>query len=133
MDSIGAQEGTLNQYPQFTTSVSVDGFGDLEIHFLHQESSKPDSIPLLFVHGWPGSFVEVLKILPLLTEPKDGPSFHIVVPSLPNHVFSDGVSKPGFGIPRYAETLHKLMIKLGYNKYGTISTIFVAEATLTLW
>ncbi|KAM0409814.1 hypothetical protein ACHAPZ_000398 [Fusarium culmorum] len=114
-----AQEAKLNQYPQFTTSVSVDGFGDLEIHFLHQKSSKPDSMPLLFVHGWPGSFVEVLKILPLLTEPKDGPSFHIVAPSLPNHVFSDGVSKSGFGIPRYAETLHKLMIKLGYNKYVT--------------
>lgn len=77
---------------------------------------------LTFTAG-PGSFVEVLKILPLLTEPKDGPSFHIVAPSLPNHVFSDGVSKSGFGIPRYAETLHKLMIKLGYNKYGTVLTV----------
>ena len=46
-----AQEAKLNQYPQFTTNVAVDGFGDLEIHFLHQRSSKADSIPLLFFHG----------------------------------------------------------------------------------
>jgi hypothetical protein len=46
-----AQEAKLNQYPQFTTNIPVDGFGSLEIHFLHQRSSKPDSIPLLFVHG----------------------------------------------------------------------------------
>ncbi|KAH7198320.1 Alpha/Beta hydrolase protein [Fusarium flagelliforme] len=114
-----AQEAKLNQYPQFTTNVSVDGFGDLEIHFLHQRSSKANSIPLLFFHGWPGSFAEVFKLLPLLTEPKDGPSFHVVAPSLPNHCFSDGVSKRGFGIPRYGETMHKLMLKLGYDKYVT--------------
>jgi hypothetical protein len=46
-----AQEAKLNQFPQFTTTISVDGFDDLEIHFLHQKSSKADSIPLLFCHG----------------------------------------------------------------------------------
>ncbi|KAF7555004.1 hypothetical protein G7Z17_g2466 [Cylindrodendrum hubeiense] len=114
-----AQEKKLNQVPQFTTKVAVDGFDDLQIHFLHQKSNKADSIPLLFCHGWPGSFLEVLKILPLLTESSDGPSFHVVAPSLPNFGFSDGVTKKGFSIPQYAETLHNLMIKLGYNKYVT--------------
>lgn len=46
-----AQEEKLNQFPHFTTDVAVDGFGDLQIHFVHQKSSKPDSIPLLFCHG----------------------------------------------------------------------------------
>lgn len=66
----------------------------------------------------PGTFIEVVKILPLLTEPSNGPSFHVVAPSLPNYGFSQAVSKPGFSIQQYAETLHKLMLKLGYDKYG---------------
>ncbi|KAF5012683.1 hypothetical protein FDECE_1314 [Fusarium decemcellulare] len=114
-----AQEAKLNELPQFTTPVSVDGFGDIEVHFLHQKSSKADSIPLLFCHGWPGSFLEVLKILPLLTDTGNGPSFHVVAPSLPNFGFSEGVKKRGFAPPQYAETLHKLMLKLGYDKYVT--------------
>ncbi|KAH7250795.1 hypothetical protein MRS44_000063 [Fusarium solani] len=114
-----AQEAQLNKLPHFTSKVSVDDFDDLQIHFLHQKGNKPDSIPLLFCHGWPGSFLEVVKLLPLLTDPKDGPSFHVVAPSLPNFGFSDGVSKRGFGIPQYAEAMHKLMLNLGYDKYVT--------------
>lgn len=60
----------------------------------------------------------MLKILPLLTDRNDGPSFHVVAPSLPNFGFSDVVRKKGFGIPQYAETLHKVMLNLGYDKYG---------------
>lgn len=45
------QEARLNELPQFTTPIDVDGFGTLNIHFLHQRSEKKDSIPLLFVHG----------------------------------------------------------------------------------
>lgn len=69
----------------------------------------------------PGSFPEVTKILPLLTdlENDDEPSFHVVAPSLPNFGFSDAPTKPGFGIAQYAECLHKLMLKLGYRKYVT--------------
>ena len=46
-----AQEAELNKLPQFTTTVNVDGFGDLDIHFIHQRASREDSIPLLFSHG----------------------------------------------------------------------------------
>ncbi|KAL7947482.1 Alpha/Beta hydrolase protein [Trichoderma barbatum] len=116
-----AHEAKLNQIPQFTTHISVDGFDDLNIHFIHQKSSKPGSIPLLFVHGWPGSIIEATKIVTLLTEPKDDdvPSFHVVAPSLPNFGFSDKVMKKGFSLRQYAETMHKLMLKLGYDKYVT--------------
>ncbi|EGX91580.1 epoxide hydrolase 1 [Cordyceps militaris CM01] len=114
-----AQEAALNKLPQFTTPVEVDGFGTLNIHFLHQRSSNANSIPLLFVHGWPGSFLEVVKLLPLLTSSESSPSFHIVAPSLPNFGFSDVVTKPGFSITQYAETVHKLMVKLGYTEYVT--------------
>lgn len=46
-----AQEAKLNELPHFTTSIAVDGFDDLDIHFIHQKSSRPGSIPLLFCHG----------------------------------------------------------------------------------
>ncbi|KAK3987523.1 Alpha/Beta hydrolase protein [Cladorrhinum sp. PSN332] len=117
------QENILNsQLPQFTMSIDVDGFGPLGIHFVHQRSTRKESaIPLVFCHGWPGSFLEVLKVLPLLTNPSDPshPSFHVVAPSLPNFGFSQGPTKPGFAFNQYAETLHKLMLKLGYTKYAT--------------
>lgn len=60
------------------------------------------------------------KLLPLLKGggPTDSPAFHVVAPSLPNFGFSSGVSKKGFGPVKYAETFHKLMLKLGYDEYG---------------
>lgn len=61
-----------------------------------------------------------MKILPLLTANNNngGPTFHVVAPSLPNFGFSDAINKKGFGLSKYAEALHKLMLKLGYDKYG---------------
>lgn len=117
-----AAEAKLNeQLSQFTTTISVDGFDDIDVHFVHHKSDRPDSIPLLFSHGWPGSFYEAAKLLPYLTSPSspDQPSFHVVVPSLPNFGFSGRVTKPGFGPNQYAETCHKLMLQLGYDKYVT--------------
>jgi len=69
----------------------------------------------------PGSFIEVVKVLPLLTEPRaDGHAhFDVVAPSLPNFGFSAETPRAGFGIHQYAESLHKLMVKLGYDKYVT--------------
>ncbi|CAI6304495.1 unnamed protein product [Periconia digitata] len=112
-------ESELNKLPQFTTNISVEGHESLQIHFVHKKSSSPKSIPLLFCHGWPGSFVEVAKILPLLSAGDDEPSFHVVAPSLPNFGFSQRTSKIGFGIRQHAEVCHKLMIELGYSKYVT--------------
>ncbi|KAI4751079.1 alpha/beta-hydrolase, partial [Aureobasidium sp. EXF-8846] len=78
----------LNELPNFKTNVNVDGFGDIELHFLHQQSPAPDAVPLLFVHGWPGSYVEVTKMLHLLERNANGVSFHVVAPSLPNFGWS---------------------------------------------
>ncbi|TGO36390.1 hypothetical protein BHYA_0126g00160 [Botrytis hyacinthi] len=103
---------------QFTTGVEVDGFGELDVHFVWQKSEVKGAVPLLFVHGWPGSFLEVVQLLPLLQQP-GGPAFHIVAPSLPNYGFSEGVKKRGFAIAQYAETCHKLMLQLGYDEYVT--------------
>ncbi|KAK8116983.1 uncharacterized protein PG998_005264 [Apiospora kogelbergensis] len=115
-----AAEARLNRFAQFTTDLQADGFDPINMHFLHQRSKDPNAIPLLFVHGWPGSIYEGSKIIEPLTQPgSNGLSFHVVVPSLPNYGFSGGVSKRGFSIDQYAEVLNKLMLKLGYDQYVT--------------
>lgn len=109
----------LNVLPHFTTHIQCDGFENLRIHFLHRKSEVKNAIPLLFVHGWPGSFLEATKILDKLPGSGDHPSFHVVAISLPNFGFSEGSKKKGFAIEQYAETCHKLMLKLGYEQYAT--------------
>lgn len=87
-------EARLNDLPQFSVDVTIEDFDTLNIHFLHQQSKVKRAIPLLFVHGWPGSFIEVTKILPELGGGgQDFPAFHVVAPSLPNFGFSQGVKK----------------------------------------
>jgi pimeloyl-ACP methyl ester carboxylesterase len=108
-----AEEYRLNALPQFMTAVDVDGFGTLDIHFVHARSSVPDAIPLLFLHGWPGSFAEVQKILPLLTSA----GFHVIAPSLPGYGFSSYPDEPGFTHRQHAEVMQKVMLKLKYEKY----------------
>ncbi|KAF1993653.1 alpha/beta-hydrolase [Amniculicola lignicola CBS 123094] len=112
-------EATLNTLPNYKTLIDVDGFESVETHFLHRKSENPKAIPLIFIHGWPGSFIEVTKLLPLLEESErnGGPAFHVVAPSLPNFGFSAKVTRKGFGQRQYAETCHKLMLALGYDQY----------------
>ncbi|KAH7030763.1 microsomal epoxide hydrolase [Microdochium trichocladiopsis] len=120
-----AAEARLNrEFPQFVTSVAVDGFDPIDIHFVHQRctAAPEQAIPLVFVHGWPGSFYEGTKIVHPLSEGGPGddvPGFHVVVPSLPNFGFSQGPNKLGFSIQHHAEALHKLMLRLGYTEYAT--------------
>ncbi|KAI1795656.1 epoxide hydrolase [Ganoderma leucocontextum] len=111
-------EAQINKLPMFTRDIEVDGFGTLNVHYIHQVSDVKGAIPLLFVHGWPGHFLEVRKLLPLLTAGgEDQPSFHVVAPSLPGFGFSEGPHKPGFKGQQYAELLNKLMLSLGYHEY----------------
>ncbi|CAF9923879.1 MAG: hypothetical protein GOMPHAMPRED_003474 [Gomphillus americanus] len=112
-------EAHLNTFPQYTVPISIPGHDPLEIHFIHARSKRENAIPLLFIHGWPGSYYEVLKILPLLTNSSDPsiPSFHVVAPSLPNFAWSDGPTKKGFGLEQYAHTLHGVMQALDYKEY----------------
>jgi pimeloyl-ACP methyl ester carboxylesterase len=113
-------EAQLNLLTQFTLPINVDDFGPLEIHFVHQTSPHPNAIPLIFIHGWPGHFNEVSKILPLLTnpeQPETTTAFHVVAPSIPGFAFSSNPTKKGFNIHKIAETFNKLMVSLGYHEY----------------
>ncbi|KXT04230.1 hypothetical protein AC579_8345 [Pseudocercospora musae] len=118
-------ERKLNSYSQYTVPIKVEGWEELDIHFIHQRSERPNAIPLLFIHGWPGSYYEVLKMLPLLTDPKDDPNipaFHVVAPSLPGYAWSQyPLSKPGFGLKQHAEVLHGVMKACGYDQTGYVT------------
>lgn len=114
-------EAELNKLPQYTTTIHCEGYEPLRIHFLHQPSDRANAIPLLFVHGWPGSYIEATKIIKPLSSPSSSeqPAFHFVALSLPNYGFSSGSKKKGFALAQYAETCNKLMLKLGYDEYVT--------------
>lgn len=112
-------EARLNAtFKQFTLPISAEG-EDLSLHFVHHRSTRQDAIPLLFVHGWPGSFLEVENILPLLTEPASPKhqAFHVVAPSLPGFGFSSAPKHAGFTPKKFAAVLNKLMLSLGYSTY----------------
>ena len=83
-------EAGLNMLPQFITSIEVGEYGQLDIHLIHKRRSSAGAIPLLFLHGWPGNFLEVTKMLGDLVSGEDGdnPSFHVVAPSLLDFGFS---------------------------------------------
>jgi hypothetical protein len=88
------QENKLNELPQYMTEIEIDGFGTYDIHFVHQPSHVKNAIPLVFCHGWPGSFVEIAKILPELIKGGESfPAFHVVAPSMVNFAFSSGAGK----------------------------------------
>lgn len=114
-----AIEKKLNAIPQFKTEIKVEGFDPIDMHFVHQKSDVKGAIPLLFLHGWPGSFLEVTKMLPLLKGEDGKQAFHVVAPSLPNYGFSGRVTKKGFGLGQYAEAANNLMLALGYDQYVT--------------
>jgi pimeloyl-ACP methyl ester carboxylesterase len=112
------QERSLNQLPQFKTT--IDG---VEIHFVHQRSRRPDAMPLVFIHGWPGSFFEVTKIIGPLTDPaaqggRPEDAFHVVAISLPGYGFSGKPRQPGYSARRMATVVAQLMARLGYTRYA---------------
>ena len=110
-----AQEAKLNRLHQFTTE--IDG---QQIYFIHERSPRPDAIPLLLIHGWPGSILEFLAMIEPLTNPKDShsPAFHVIIPALPGFGFSGPTTTRGWNPRRMAKALVVLMDRLAYPKYG---------------
>ncbi|WP_101297729.1 epoxide hydrolase family protein [Halegenticoccus soli] len=113
-----AQEARLNEFAHFRAQ--IDG---IRIHFVHERGTDEQATPLLLLHGWPSPFVQMLDLLPLLTEPEaDGDaaagSFDVVVPSLLGYGFSDRPTEPGMSVAEMADYFHRLMTdELGYDRY----------------
>jgi pimeloyl-ACP methyl ester carboxylesterase len=112
-----SEEARLNEFDHYRTSID----GQL-IHFIHAESAHPDARPLLLTHGWPGSIVEFLDVIPRLTDPESyggqpSDAFHVIVPSLPGYGFSEPPRSPGWDVPRIARAFIELMARLEYPVY----------------
>ncbi|MYA67815.1 MAG: epoxide hydrolase [Gammaproteobacteria bacterium] len=113
-----AQEARINAFDQFTTEID-----DVNMHFIHQRSANPDAIPLMIVHGWPGSISEFLDIIPPLVDPaahggEIEDAFHVIAPSLPGFGFSGIPEARGYNPERIALMLAALMERLGYESYA---------------
>jgi pimeloyl-ACP methyl ester carboxylesterase len=114
-----AGEAALNAFPQFRAALE-----DVDLHYLHVRGVGPDPMPLLLLHGWPGSVFEFLDIIPRLTDParfggdaRD--AFTVVAPSLPGYGLSFQPGMKRFGVPEMADCVAALMTDvLGYKKFG---------------
>jgi pimeloyl-ACP methyl ester carboxylesterase len=110
-------EERLNALPQFITE--IDG---LDIHFIHVRSPHENALPLIITHGWPGSVVEMLKVVGPLTDPtahggSEEDAFHVVIPSLPGYGFSGKSTDTGWDPVRIARAWAALMKRLGYTQF----------------
>jgi pimeloyl-ACP methyl ester carboxylesterase len=101
-------EARLNEFDHFRTTVNGQA-----IHFVHARAARAGARPLLLLHGWPGSIVEFLDVIPRLTD-----SFHVVAPSLPGYGFSEPTRTRGWDPARMAGAFVELMRDLGYSRYG---------------
>jgi epoxide hydrolase len=113
-----AHEAALNELPQFCTR--IDGQA---IHFVNARSPHAGALPLLLMHGWPGSIVEFADVIPRLTRPEQygghaDDAFHVVAPSLPGYGLSEPPRTRGWDVRRVAHAFIELMARLGDARYG---------------
>ncbi|KAJ6507175.1 epoxide hydrolase 1 [Mycena vitilis] len=116
-----AQQAELNQFKQFTAVIE-----GLTVHFVHEKSADPEAIPVILLHGWPGSFHEFSPVIKPLTQSSalngKNASFNVVVPSLPGFVFSSA-PPANWTVDDSARVFNVLMTEvLGYSTYAVHST-----------
>lgn len=103
-----AERRRLNAFPHFLAEVE-----GVDIHFIHLRGDGSRKLPIILTHGWPGSIVEFLDVIPLLV----GAGFDVVVPSLPGYGWSGRPAVP-VGPAVVARMWRKLMTEeLGYERF----------------
>jgi pimeloyl-ACP methyl ester carboxylesterase len=127
-----AREAEWNRLPHFR--FAADG---MEIHFIHARGRGPAPLPIVLTHGWPGSFLEMLKIIPLLADPQasggdPADAFDVVVPSMPGYGFSSRPTLRGIDCFVMAEQWAKLMQALGYAKFVAQGGDFGSDVSTVL-
>ena len=112
------QEELINSFSHF--KAPVDG---RDVHFIHEKGKGPNPLPLVITHGWPGTFFEMHKVIPLLSDPAahggdPGDAFDVVAPSMPGYGFSDAAQERGLDVLAVGDVMAKLMHEqLGYDRY----------------
>jgi len=119
-------EKEINAYPNFISE--IDGY---KIHFLHIKGKGKKSVPLIITHGWPGSFLEMMKLIPFLTN-NSGFSFDLVIPSMMGYGFSQKITEPGCNVLFMGNLWCKLMKELNHEKFGAQGGDFGAGVSTVL-
>lgn len=114
-----AQEARLNAFPQFKVPLA-----GIDLHYLHVPGKGPKPMPLLLMHGWPGSVFEFMQIIPMLTDPASfggdpADAFTVIAPSLPGYGLSFAPNQKRFGTADIADCMAELMVNvLGYERFA---------------
>jgi pimeloyl-ACP methyl ester carboxylesterase len=112
-------EAQLNGFPQYKVAL-----GGIDLHYLHVPGRGPDPMPLLLMHGWPGSVFEFLEAIPYLTDPARfggdaADAVTVVVPSLPGYGLSFAPGQRRFSVGEMGDLFVTLMRDvLGYQRFG---------------
>ncbi len=128
-----AQEKLINSFSHFKSE--VDG---LNIHFIHEKGKGPNPMPLVITHGWPGTFFEMYKVIPMLSDPAShggdpADAFDVVAPSMPGYGFSDATDKRGLSVLSISDLWAKLMSEnLGYQRFAAQGGDWGARVTAKL-
>ncbi|KAJ7792316.1 Alpha/Beta hydrolase protein [Mycena olivaceomarginata] len=127
------QQTELNNFSHFTALIEGQS-----VHFVHQKSEDPNAIPLILLHGWPGSFHEFLPVINPLTESSTSASgktvsYNVVVPSLPGFVFSSA-PPANWTVDDTARIFNTLMTDvLGYSTYAVHGTDWGSVVAYSLY
>jgi pimeloyl-ACP methyl ester carboxylesterase len=115
-----AREEELNAYAHRMVRVEDGDGATVNVHVVHEKAHDGHGIPLILTHGWPSSWLEYLSLVPLLTEPAagGGPTFDLVIASLPGYGFSPRPPRTGVNYRYTAGLWHRVMRELGYERYG---------------
>jgi pimeloyl-ACP methyl ester carboxylesterase len=125
------QEERLNAFHNYIAEINGH-----EIHFVYEKGFGKTSTPIVLLHGWPATYVQMLKIIPLLQQAdENGHSFDVIVPSLIGYGFSKPATEKGMGFFKMAGLFQQLVVeKLGYEKFilrGTdLGTVIAREWAL---
>ncbi|KAF3798378.1 putative epoxide hydrolase [Colletotrichum gloeosporioides] len=110
------KENHINGFPNFNIPIDDNNLGLTNIHFIALFSQRKDALPLLFLHGWPGSVIEFLPVLDILASKYNADTlpYHVIVPSLPHYGLSGGPSDMELTLSDAARLMNELMRSLGF-------------------
>jgi len=110
-------EKRINAFDNYQATIINEHGGPVNLHFIALLSGKKDAIPVVLLHGWPGSFLEFVDLLDHargLYKPEELP-YSFIVPSLPGYGFSSNYSSQNMSnCESMAYAVEQLMVGLGF-------------------
>jgi pimeloyl-ACP methyl ester carboxylesterase len=108
---------------------------DLAVHCVHLRGSGTRTTPIVLVHGWPSSFVEMLDLATLLAHPEraggdENDAFDVVIASLPGFAWSDAPRTEQWTSADSGRLVLRLMQALGYERFA-VHAYDVAASAMT--